>query len=105
MTEHQLSFKHNVRVLPDPKASGTIDVGPYKRASCSLTSLAAETRTVLAPTSENQELTLSMAVDGGDITVTCTSGPTLTFNDAGDLQVIRSYLNGTTLTWKKIIDV
>ena len=106
MTEHQLAFKHNVRVLPDPASGGVIDVGPYKRASVSLSSaVGAEARTLKAPTSENQEVTLSFAVDNGTITVTCTDGPVLTFDDAGDLQVIRSYLNGTTLTWKKIIDV
>lgn len=106
MNEFHLPFKPIDAVLPDPKSGGTIDMQNYMRASCSLSSaVGAEARTVLAPSVVDQELTLSLAVDNGTITVTCNSGPTLTFDDAGDLQVIRSYLVGTTLTWKKIIDV
>ncbi len=107
MSEHTLPFSNVIAALPDPGNAGTIDMGPYMRASCSLTSTAAQTRTVAAPSCINQELTLSMTVDGGDITVTVNSGltATLTFDDANDTMVLFSIDVGGVLKWKRIINV
>jgi hypothetical protein len=79
-------------------------------AAVSLSSGAsAQTRTLAAPRSIGDSVTLSMAVDGGgDITVTFTyainaAGNTiLTFNDVGDWVRLEAILVGTALRWRVI---
>lgn len=99
----------NRTVIKDPGASGTIRV-KNTPASCHLVSAAAEARTLAAPTSEGDELTLGMKTDGGDITLTVTGGfnedgdTTFTFSDPGQFAVFKAILIGTTLTWRKIAD-
>lgn len=67
-------------LIADPGDAGAI---PANRSGyCPLTSGGAETRTLAAPAKANQKLFIYMAVDGGDIVLTCATG----FDEGGDTE-------------------
>ena len=76
------------QVIADPGASGAIPV--TRSGQCAVTTAGAESRTVAIPTFVGQTLSISLDVDGGDLTVTFASainqaGNTIaTIADAGD---------------------
>ena len=77
-------------VLPDPGNAKTIRV-TQDLTICEMVSVAAETRTLAAPTKSGTRFVLRMMTDGGDIVVTVPNGlnnageSKATFNDASDL--------------------
>lgn len=106
------SLQDNFEGFPmrDPGASGTIacDRSP---GICHLDSLAAESRTLAVPTRAGAIMTLAMRTDGGDITLTVTSGfnedgeTTFTFSDPGQFVVFQSVEAAAgTFRWRKIAD-
>jgi hypothetical protein len=64
----------------DPGASGSIDLKGRSLSVVEIVTAAAESRTLPAPTSVGQVVTLTLKTDGGDCTLTVTGG----FNEAGD---------------------
>ena len=73
-----------------------------------LVTAAAETRTLLDPTSPGQQLTISFKTDAGDAVVTAASainqaGNTImTLADAGDVIQLVAMEEGTSLEWRAI---
>lgn len=99
--------------IVDPGNAGNIVV-TRSPSYCGLTSTAAQTRTLKAPTRRNAIVTICLEVDGGDVTLTVTGGyneagdTTLIFTDAGQYVTFLSVAtrSGTTVTyaWRKIAD-
>lgn len=96
-----LFLDHNASDIPDPGDTGSIVVD-RQFGYCPLVSAAAETRTLPIPTKPGIYLLLYMKTDGGDITLTATSGfdeagnTTITFNDEGDYVQLVSVDDTTT---------
>lgn len=71
-----------------------------------ITTAAAETRTLAAPEADAQLVFVELEVDGGDLTLTVTSGynaaaeTTLTFDDAGDWVLLHSIKVGSSYYWR-----
>jgi hypothetical protein len=92
---------HNIA---DPGASGAIPV--TRSGVCNITTAAAETRTLAAPTFEGQTLTLCMNVDGGDAAITVASAfnqagnTVITLNDAGDTVNLVAARIASALRWR-----
>lgn len=92
--------------IADPGASGAIpsDVSGI----CHIVTAAAESRTVATPLKAGLDLTLVLDTDGGDATVTAASainmaGNTImTFDNAGEIIVLRSVKVGTAYRWRVI---
>lgn len=70
--------------IVDPGASGTIKANGRSFAICNIATAAAESRTLPAPEAAGQYITLAMATDGGDCTITITGG----WNEAGDTSYV-----------------
>ena len=93
-------------LVPDPGNAGAIPV--TQSGFCPLVSAGTESRTLANPTRVNQELVLFMKTDLGDITVTVatainqTGNTVATFNDAGDVLVLRAIQVGANLRWRVI---
>lgn len=76
--------------MPDPGASGELDMSGFGIAHFPIVTAAAEGRTLPVPTKSGLMAGVSLKTDGGDLTLTVTSGyeqagtTTMTFDDAGD---------------------
>jgi predicted RecA/RadA family phage recombinase len=93
-------------VLADPGAAGAIPVTDSGHVD--IVTVAAETRTLAAPTNVGQMLLISMKTDGGDCVITCattvnqTGNNTITLNDAGDAILLVAKINGTNKRWSVV---
>lgn len=91
-------------IIADPGDAGAIPV-IYPKAICKLTTGAADTRTIAAPTMEDQELTVYVTVDGGTVvitvatTVNVANNNTITMADVGDYFKLRSVDEAGTFRW------
>ena len=92
--------------VKDPGASGAISNS--RSGICFLTTAAAETRTLAAPTHAGLMLGLNLMTDGGNCVVTVAGAATvldgtnntITLNDAGDFILLMSVkLTSTTFRW------
>lgn len=99
--------------VPDPGASGTIQIGTNGAGYCGLRSAAAETRTLPRPTTRGASLFLAMETRSvGDITLTVTGGynengdTTFTFSDPGQFLYLESMYESVAnvYEWRKIAD-
>lgn len=94
--------------IPDPGNAGSISAGSRMVTHVGLVTAAAETRTLLDPTSPGQQLTISFKTDAGDAVVTAASainqaGNTImTLADAGDVIQLVAMEEGTSLEWRAI---
>ena len=94
-------------LVDDPGDAGTITIDRYG-AVVPMVSAAAETRTLAVPTKAGILATLVMDTDGGDITLTVTSGynfdadTSITFDDAGDYVTFMSVKIGSNYRWRAI---
>ncbi len=92
---------------PDPGASGTI-YADRQLGRLALVSLAAETRTLAVPTKAGIYLMLYMKTDGGDITLTATSGydeagnTSIVFSATGQYALFVSVEEGSTYRWRLV---
>lgn len=89
--------------VTDPKSGGTFDLSNKGRAWCAITTLAAEGRTVPAPEKVGQMVHLYLDTDGGDCTLTITSGHGITsivLDDAGDYVTLQAITVGGALKWQ-----
>lgn len=93
----------------DPGASGTITVDRW--GTIALTSAAAETRTLAAPTRQGARVVITMKVDAGDITMTVTGGynedgdTSYVFSDPGQFVIFESIESAVgTFVWRKTTD-
>ncbi len=97
---------HTPDAITDPGDAGAIPVtaGGY----CPLVSAGAETRTIAAPSTVGQMITLYFKTDGGDCVVTASAGVnqtgnnTLTFADAGDEITLRAIESGASKVWRVV---
>ena len=92
--------------INDPGASGTI-VLDRNFGVLRLISATAESRTLPVPTKSGLQLLIDFVTDGGDVTLTVTSGydeagsTTMTFNDTGDYAQFISVEEGSgTYRWR-----
>ena len=91
-------------VIADPGAAGAIPV--TGSGHCSIVTTAAQTRTLAAPTFAGQMISITMKTDGGDCTITCSTGinqtgnNTIVLNDAGDSIVLHAVEVGANLRWR-----
>ncbi len=94
--------------IGDPGDAGALGLPEHHHAVCALTSGGAETRTLGAPKFFGQQVTMSMDVDGGDITATValtvnqTGNNTLIFADAGDEITLRAVIKAAALAWRVV---
>jgi hypothetical protein len=102
---HRLShdmLSANWRV-PDPGTGHSVDLSNRGRTVCGFVSATAETRTIPAPVKVGQQFMAYLDTDGGDITVTVTSGQgvtTIVMDDAGDAFWLEAIEVGTTVKWR-----
>lgn len=95
-----------VNSVADPGDGAAIPVDAS--AAIGLVTLAAETRTIAAPTFVGQEIALYFQVDGGDCVVTvaqdinAAGNTTITFADAGDSVLLKAFYNGFVPRWRII---
>jgi hypothetical protein len=93
--------------LTDPGASGTIYVD-RQFGRVALVSAAAETRTLPVPERAGISLLLYMKTDGGDITLTVTSGyneagsTSIVFSATGQYVLFMSVQEGSTYRWRVV---
>ncbi len=91
--------------LADPGDEGTITVLLWGQI-CSVTTEAAETRTLAQPTCPGIECAVVLDTDGGNLTLTVTGGynrdadTDITFADAGDYVKFYSVKVGTSYLWR-----
>jgi hypothetical protein len=88
--------------IADPGASGTANLSNKGRAVLAIVTATTETRTIPAPEKVGQELIVYMDTDGGDATVTITSGhgnTSIVLNDVGDYFVLKSIKVSGTAKW------
>jgi hypothetical protein len=93
--------------MPDPGDGGTIRVSEDLQI-CEMVSVAAETRTLAAPTKSGIRLVLRLMTDGGNVVVTAANGfnatgeTDATFADASDLLSLISveYAAGPPKTYR-----
>lgn len=94
-------------LLQDPGDAGSIIVEMWGQI-CSVVTAAAETRTLPVPTRAGILAGIVLDTDGGDLTLTATSGynrdgdTSITFADAGDYIVIWSVKIGSNYRWRVI---
>jgi hypothetical protein len=92
--------------IPDPGDAASIDA--TFSGVCALTSAAAETRTLPIPTYIGQWITIILDTDGGDVTLTVTSGydsggtTTAIFSTAGQTMEFRGATVGGALRWRLV---
>lgn len=91
----------------DPGDGGAIPVD--QAGVCAITTAAAETRTLAAPSAPGQQITLVLDVDGGDCVITVAhaiSGTdnTITLNDAGDSIVLYAISFGGADYWRVLVN-
>ncbi len=85
--------------IPDPGASGTIEVS--HPGYCELTSATTESRSLPDPAFRGQIIDFTFIVDNNDITITATSpinqtgNTTMAFGDIGDHLRLIGYYNAT----------
>jgi hypothetical protein len=107
MNRNQIPFTKQTQMLNDPGDAGEINIGVYNAASCSMKSSGGnQTRTVVAPTSVDQRLTLWLDTDGGDIVVTVNNGhlvTTITFDDEGDIAQLYAISIGGVTKWIQLL--
>ena len=96
-------------IIPDPGASGTIDVS--RSGYLELTSVGVETRTLPDPTFRGQVLDIVFIVDGGNITMTAdsavnqTGNNTITFTDVGEhTRLVGAYNATDGWEWKTVVN-
>ena len=93
------------KLLTDPGNAGTIRVNEDLMI-CEMVSVAAETRTLAAPTKSGIRFVLRLKTDGGDVVVTTPNGfnnageSKATFNDASDLLSLVSVETATRGTFR-----
>lgn len=93
----------------DPGASGTIAIDRYGEI-IEMVSLAAEARTLAAPTRAGILATIRMKTDGGDITLTASAGLNVTgntvatFADVGDQLLLISVSATTGFRWEILVN-
>lgn len=101
-------YPHVPKEITDPGASGAIPV--TRSGNVPLTTVAAETRTLAIPAVAGITLSLSLAVDGGDCTITVASAinqagnNTITLGDAGDTVVLTAVKVGVVLAWRLVVN-
>jgi len=94
--------------IADPGASGAIPI--TKTGTCLLTSAAAETRTLAAPTYAGQVLTLACKAYVGDIVITATpainqtGNNTITIGAAGDIIELVGIEVGAAKAWRVVVN-
>lgn len=94
--------------ITDPGASGEIPV--TRSGNVPLTTATAETRTVAIPAVAGITLSISLAVDGGDCTITVASAinqagnNTIVLGDAGDTVVLTAVKVGVVLAWRLVVN-
>lgn len=94
------------RKITDPGNAGAIPV--THSGSCAMTTAAAETRTLAAPTFDGQHITLCADVDGGDNVITVSAAfnaagnTVITMDDAGDCAVLVATRIAGALRWRLI---
>lgn len=92
--------------ITDPGDAAAIPV--TQSGTIAIVTAGAETRTLAAPTYVGQELVLYMKTDGGDCVVAIatainqTGNNRATFNDAGDVLVLRAIESGANLRWRVV---
>jgi len=92
-------------LVPDPGDAGTVNCDRYGQV-VSMTSAAAETRTLSAPSKAGLLIHFALDVDGGTVTLTVTGGydtagnTTLAFADAGDFASFTSILVAGSPVWR-----
>ena len=104
MSAHKLSkwFLEMASLVADPGASGTVNLANKGYAVCKLVTAAAESRTVPAPEKAGQRFLCNLKTDGGDATVTITSGhgvSSITLDDAGDYFELTAEDVSGTIKW------
>jgi hypothetical protein len=106
MSAHTLP--HDMLLAPfqisDPGASGTFNLDNKGLVSCAIVTATAEARTLPAPNTQydGQTALLYLKTDGGDCTITVTTGQgvsTVVLDDAGDWVLLKSIDVGGTLKW------
>ena len=101
-------YPHVPKEITDPGASGAIPV--TRSGNVPLTTAAAETRTLAIPAVAGITLSLSLAVDGGDCTITAASAinqtgdNTIVLGDAGDTIVLIAVKKATGLVWRVLVN-
>jgi len=91
----------------DPGSGGQL-APDRDRAVFPVTTLAAESRTLVQPTKAGLITTVVLDVDGGDLTLTVTGGynadaeTSITFDDAGDFVTFISIKVGTSYVWRVV---
>ena len=92
--------------IADPGDAAAIPV--TQSGTVAIVTAGAETRTLAAPAYVGQELVLYMKTDGGDCVVAIatavnqTGNNRATFNDAGDVLVLRAIESGANLRWRVV---
>lgn len=92
--------------ITDPGDAAAIPV--TQSGTVAIVTAGAETRTLAAPAYVGQELVLYMKTDGGDCVVAIatavnqTGNNRATFNDAGDVLVLRAIESGANLRWRVV---
>jgi len=107
MTAHRLPFDgyRAPWLMTDPGASGTITVDRWG-AMVPIVSATTETRTLAVPTKAGLLCTVLLDDDGGDVTLTVTSGynqtgdTTITLDTAGDFVTFISVKIGSNYRWR-----
>lgn len=107
MSAHSLPRDYLISAwaITDPGASGTFDLSNNGRAYCAITTTAAQARTLGAPEKIGQTVFLFLDTDGGECTVTVTSGQgvsTVVLDDAGDYASFAAITVGGTLKWRLV---
>lgn len=91
-------------MIPDPGDAGTL--APRTWGICPLVSATAETRTLADPAYAGQLLLMYLKTDGGDITMTASSGvnptgnTTITWDTAGECLLLMAVESGSSLVWR-----
>jgi len=99
---------HISALIADPGDAGAIPV--TRSGTCAITSAGAETRTLAIPTLEGQKLSLSLDVDGGDVTITVasainqTGNTTIVMGDAGDVIILEGVQVAGALVWRVVVN-
>jgi hypothetical protein len=107
-TERYYALGVKLREVADPGNGLAIPV--VESGFVPLVTGGAETRTIAAPSFVGQELELFLKTDGGDCVITVATGvnqtgnTTITFNDAGDVVVLRAIQSGANLRWRVLLN-
>lgn len=97
-------------LIADPGDAGVIPVARSGHCALTSTTIGGETRTIAVPAIDGITLSVTLAVDGGDVAITVasainqTGNTVITMGDAGDTIVLTAVRVGAARAWRVVVN-